>query len=127
VKQRIDLEKAAVAESFGTLAVRGRGKQHGVAAARAGSSKFRIAAAIAEKNGITKKQATAILQTIAELAYQQAKDTFTLPGIGKLILVQRAARTARNPATGKLVQIPAKRVVKFRLAKAAKHAILGST
>ena len=51
--------------------------------------------------------------------------TFTLPGLGKLVLVNRKARIGRNPATGEQIQIPAKRVVKFRVAKAAKDAILG--
>jgi DNA-binding protein HU-beta len=67
-----------------------------------------------------------ILDYIAELAYKHAKDTFTLPGIGKLVLRNRAARLGRNPKTGETIQIPAKRVVKFRVAKAAKDAILGA-
>ena len=50
---------------------------------------------------------------------------FTIPGLGKLVLVNRKARLGRNPATGATIQIPAKRVVKFRIAKAAKDAILG--
>ena len=49
----------------------------------------------------------------------------TLPGLGKLVLVNRKARMGRNPATGEAIQIKAKRVVKFRVAKAAKDAILG--
>jgi len=88
-------------------------------------SKSQIASAIADKNGITKKQAALILEHIAELAYKNAKNTFTLPGLGKLVLVNRKARIGRNPATGEQIQIPAKRVVKFRVAKAAKDAILG--
>jgi DNA-binding protein HU-beta len=88
-------------------------------------SKSQIAAAIADKHGISKKQATEILEQIADLAYKNAKNTFTLPGLGKLVLVNRAARLGRNPATGAQIQIPAKRVVKFRVAKAAKDAILG--
>jgi DNA-binding protein HU-beta len=88
-------------------------------------SKSQIASAIADKNGITKKQAGLILEHIAELAYKNAKNTFTLPGLGKLVLVNRKARIGRNPATGEQIQIPAKRVVKFRVAKAAKDAILG--
>jgi DNA-binding protein HU-beta len=67
-----------------------------------------------------------ILEHIATLAYKHAKDTFTLPGIGKLVLKNRAARMGRNPKTGETISIPAKRVVKFRVAKAAKDAILGS-
>jgi len=89
-------------------------------------SKSQIAAAIADKAGLTKKQATDILEQIAQLAYKNAKNTFTLPGLGKMVLVNRAARLGRNPATGQPIQIPAKRVVKFRVAKAAKDAILGA-
>jgi len=89
-------------------------------------SKSQLAAAIAEKAEISKKQAVEILENIATLAYKHAKDTFTLPGIGKLVLKNRAARMGRNPKTGETIQIPAKRVVKFRVAKAAKDAILGA-
>ena len=88
-------------------------------------SKSQVAAAIAEKNSLSKKQAAEILDSIAELAYKNAKNTFTLPGLGKLVLVNRKARVGRNPATGESINIPAKRVVKFRVAKAAKDAILG--
>jgi DNA-binding protein HU-beta len=88
-------------------------------------SKSQLTAAIAEKAEISKKQAGEILEYIAALAYKHAKDTFTLPGIGKLVLRDRAARLGRNPKTGETIQIPAKRVVKFRVAKAAKDAILG--
>jgi DNA-binding protein HU-beta len=92
-------------------------------------SKSQIAATIADKNGITKKQATQILDCIAELAYKQARNTFTLPGLGKLVLVSRPARSMTmqfGPNKGKTITIPAKRVVKFRVAKAAKDAILGA-
>src|SRR6059036_369302 len=89
-------------------------------------SKSQIAAAVAEKAGITKKQAGEILEHIAQLAYKNAKNSFTLPGLGNLVLVNRKARIGRNPATGAQIQIPAKRVVKFRVAKAAKDAILGA-
>jgi DNA-binding protein HU-beta len=88
-------------------------------------SKSQIAAALAEKTEITKKQAVEVLDLLAALAYKNAKNTFTLPGIGKLVLVNRKARMGRNPATGEAIKIPAKRVVKFRVAKAAKDAILG--
>ena len=88
-------------------------------------TKSQIAAEIAAKNGLTKKAAAEILQSVVDLAYKQAKNTFTLPGLGKLVLVNRKARMGRNPATGETIQIKAKRVVKFRVAKAAKDAILG--
>jgi DNA-binding protein HU-beta len=89
-------------------------------------SKSQVAASIAEKHELTKKQAAEILESVAQLAYKQAKNTFTLPGLGKLVLVNRAARIGRNPATGETINIPAKRVVKFRVSKAAKDAILGA-
>jgi DNA-binding protein HU-beta len=89
-------------------------------------TKSQIAAEIATKNNITKKAAAEILEFIAQLAYKNAKNTFTLPGLGKLVLVNRKARVGRNPATGETIQIKAKRVVKFRVAKAAKDAILGA-
>lgn len=89
-------------------------------------TKSQIAASVAETAGISKKQSVQILEHLAQLAYKQAKHTFTLPGIGKLVLVNRKARTGRNPLTGETIQIPAKRVVKFRVAKAAKDAILGA-
>jgi len=88
-------------------------------------TKSQIAASIAESNGITKKTAVEILDFLAELAYKNAKNSFTIPGLGKLVLVNRKARTGRNPATGETIQIKAKKVVKFRVAKAAKDAILG--
>jgi len=90
-------------------------------------TKSQIAAEIAAKNNITEKAAAEILECIAQLAYENAKDTFTLPGLGKLVLIDRKARIGRNPATGETIQIAAKRVVKFRVAKAAKDAILATT
>ena len=88
-------------------------------------SKSQVAAEVAAKAGLSKKQAVEILDHIAQLAYRNAKNSFTLPGLGKLVLVNRKARIGRNPATGEEIQIPAKKVVKFRVAKAAKDAILG--
>lgn len=89
-------------------------------------TKSQIAASIADRTGVTKKTASEILDYIAELAYKNAKNSFTLPGLGKLVLVNRKARIGRNPATGQEIKIPAKKVVKFRVAKAAKDAIIGS-
>ena len=88
-------------------------------------TKSQVTAAVAEKVGLTKTQAVQTLEALAELAYKNAKNSFTLPGLGKLVLVNRKARMGRNPATGAEIKIPAKRVVKFRVAKAAKDAILG--
>jgi DNA-binding protein HU-beta len=88
-------------------------------------TKSQIVAALAEAVGLTKVQATQALEALVALAYKNAKNAFTLPGLGKLVLVNRKARMGRNPATGATIKIPAKRVVKFRVAKAAKDAILG--
>jgi DNA-binding protein HU-beta len=89
-------------------------------------SKSQVAAHIASKFDLKKKAAVGILEEIAKLSYREARNSFTLPGIGKLVLVDRKARIGRNPATGEQIQIPAKTVVKFRVAKAAKEAILGA-
>jgi DNA-binding protein HU-beta len=80
---------------------------------------------IAEESEVPRKTAARMLEALSEVAYKEAKKGFTLPGLGKLVLVQRKARTGRNPATGAAIKIPAKKVVKFRIAKAAKDAILG--
>ena len=69
--------------------------------------------------------AGAALEALVMMAYKNAKNGFTVPGLGKLVLVNRKARMGRNPATGATIKIPAKRVVKFRVAKACKDAILG--
>ena len=66
------------------------------------------------------------LEALVAIAYKNAKNSFTIPGLGKIVLVNRKARMGRNPATGETIKIAAKRVVKFRVAKAAKDAILGS-
>ena len=88
-------------------------------------SKSQIAASIAETVGLTKKQAVQTIEALVALAYKNAKNSFTIPGLGKIVLVNRKARMGRNPATGETIKIAAKRVVKFRVAKAAKDAILG--
>ncbi|MDA7618067.1 MAG: HU family DNA-binding protein [Verrucomicrobiota bacterium] len=87
-------------------------------------TKSQIATTIADQSGVTKKTATEILDLLAKLSYKHAKDGFTLPGIGKLVLVARKARTGRNPQTGESIKIPAKKVVKFRVAKACKDAVM---
>jgi len=89
-------------------------------------TKSQIVTTLAETVGLTKKQAAEALDNLAALAYKNAKNSFTIPGLGKLVLVNRKARMGRNPATGATIKIAAKRVVKFRVAKAAKDAILGT-
>jgi len=75
---------------------------------------------------VSNKLAKAMLETIASTAIKEVKKTgaFVIPGIGKLVRVDRKARMGRNPATGEAISIPAKKVVKFRVAKAAKDAIV---
>ncbi len=89
----------------------------------AAMTKTQIVAKLAEKVGVTKKQAGVALTALVEMAYKGAKDGFTIPGLGKLVVVNRKAREGRNPATGEKIKIPAKKVLKFRIAKAAKDAI----
>jgi DNA-binding protein HU-beta len=92
-------------------------------------TKSEISASLAEKAGITKKQANLVLLAQAELAYKNAKNTFVIPGIGKLVLVDRPARTMIipfGPKKGQEVKVPKKKAIKFRIAKAAKVAILGA-
>ena len=72
-----------------------------------------------------KKLAEAFIEEYTKLAYKEAKKSFVMPGLGKLVVAKRKARTGRNPATGETIKIPAKTVLKFRIAKAAKDAILG--
>jgi DNA-binding protein HU-beta len=89
-------------------------------------TKAQIVSHFAEKFEISKKMASAIIEEVAALAVSETKKagSFTLPGIGKLVLAKRKARMGRNPATGKAIKIPAKTVVKMRIAKAAKEAIV---
>ncbi len=87
-------------------------------------TKVQVVAGVAEASGISKKQAAEALDALVNLAYKNAKNGFTVPGLGKLVLVDRKARIGRNPATGEEIKIPAKRVVKFRVAKACKDAVL---
>jgi DNA-binding protein HU-beta len=81
---------------------------------------------IAEATEVNNKVARAFLDTLSTMAIAEVKKNgvFVLPGIGRLVRVDRKARTGRNPATGETIKIPAKKVVKFRVAKAAKDSIV---
>ena len=81
---------------------------------------------LAEKSGMSRKDVAAFLDLLVQTSYNETKTKgeFTLPGLGKLVKKHREARMGRNPATGEQIQIPAKTVVKFRVAKAAKDSIL---
>ena len=89
-------------------------------------TKSQILAALAEKTNVSKKDVTALVDALVEMAYSEVKKSgeFAIAGLGKLVKVQRKARMGRNPATGEEIKIPAKTVVKFRVAKAAKEAVL---
>ena len=89
-------------------------------------TKTALIAHLADQVGLTKKQAAGTLEVLAQTAYKEAKRGFTVPGIGKLVLVKRKARLGRNPATGEQIKIPAKTVLKFRVAKACKDAVAGA-
>ena len=90
----------------------------------AGISKSETLNRLSEKTGLTKKQVGQFLDELAGLAYKEARSGFTIPGVGKLVIVDRKARMGRNPATGQPISIPAKRVLKFRIAKQAKDSVL---
>jgi DNA-binding protein HU-beta len=89
-------------------------------------TKSQIIEALANKVGVSKKEVATLMEAMTTLAYQEVKRNgeFVVPGIGKLVKVNRKARMGRNPATGAEIQIPAKTVVKFRVTKAAKEAVL---
>ena len=95
-------------------------------AAKKPLTKGQIVTHFAEKFELSKKGAMSIVDEMAALAIAETKKvgSFVLPGIGKLVLSKRKARVGRNPATGEEIQIPAKTVVKMRIAKACKDAIV---
>ncbi len=89
-------------------------------------TKAQIITALAEELALKKSEVTGFFDAVAELAYKETKKkgAFVLPGFGKLVKQKRKARKGRNPATGEEIKIPAKTVVKFRLQKACKDAIV---
>jgi len=89
-------------------------------------TKSQLMATLSEKTGLAKKEVVGLMEKLSELAYKEVKSggEFVLPGFGKLVKIQRKARIGRNPATGQEIQIPAKTVVKFKVAKAVKDVVL---
>ncbi|MGH9621407.1 MAG: HU family DNA-binding protein [Bryobacteraceae bacterium] len=81
---------------------------------------------LAETTGVNNRVTKQMLEALADLAVRETKKNgvFVMPGIGRLVRAERKARTGRNPATGETIKIPAKKVVKFRVAKAVKDAIV---
>jgi DNA-binding protein HU-beta len=93
---------------------------------RSRMTQTQIIQTLADRCEVTKKVAKSLLDKLAETAVAEVKKNgvFVLPGIGRLVRVDRKARLGRNPATGETIKIAAKKVVKFRVAKAAKDAIV---
>src|SRR5256885_13939990 len=91
-------------------------------------TKTELQVALAEATQTDKKTAAALLNALGLIAYKAVKKegAFVLPGFGKLVNQRRAARTAFNPQTRQKVKVAAKTVIKFRVAKRAKDAILGA-
>ena len=85
-----------------------------------------IVQALADGCEIPKKTAKGMMDHLAQTVISEVKKNgmFVIPGIGRLVRVDRKARMGRNPATGEAIKIAAKKVVKFRVAKAAKDAIV---
>ncbi len=88
-------------------------------------TKSAIIAHLAQKTSLSRKQVTDVMDQLYALAVKEARNKFIVPGMGRLVLANRKARMGRNPQTGEPIKIPAKRVVKFRLAKSLKDAVLG--
>lgn len=80
---------------------------------------------LAESSGMNKKDVKGLFDALSSLATTEVRKNgeFTVPGFGKLVKATRKAREGRNPATGAIIQIPAKTTVKFRLGKAMKDAV----
>jgi DNA-binding protein HU-beta len=89
-------------------------------------TKTQTIAHLAEKAQLPKKQIAAVLDELAALAVKHTKASgqFVIPGLGKAVKVARKARMGRNPQTGEAIKIPARTVVRFRMAKAFKDAVV---
>jgi len=90
-------------------------------------TKTELQLALAQATQTNKKTAGAFLDTLGALAYKEVKKNgeFVLPGFGKLVKQKRKARTGFNPKTQQKIRIPAKTVLKFRIAKVARDTVLG--
>ena len=89
-------------------------------------TKSQVLTQMSKSLALPKKKINELMFELTGLAYKEAKNAFTFPGLGKLVVVNRKARMGRNPQTGEAIKIPAKRVLKFRVAKACKDAVLGA-
>jgi DNA-binding protein HU-beta len=89
-------------------------------------TKSQIMSELASRWNVSKRQAGEMYDHFVKLAYEEVKRAgeFVMPALGKMAKKHRAARQGRNPATGATIQIPAKTVVKFSVAKSAKEALM---
>lgn len=94
--------------------------------AKKGLTKAQIVSHFADKLEVKKAVASTFFAELCTLAGKEVKKAgeFVVPGLGKLVLSKRKARMGRNPQTGEPIQIPAKTVLKFRIAKQMKDAVL---
>ena len=88
-------------------------------------TKSKIVAALAEAVDLPKKTSAAYLEALASMAHKEAKNGFTIPGVGKLVVRSYKARMGRNPQTGEAIKIPARKKVGFSVAKTFKESVLG--
>ena len=86
-------------------------------------TKDQIVTHLSKKTGTTKKVANQFMDELVKLSYKEAKKDFVIPGLGKLTVTSRKKRVGRNPATGETMVIPAKKVLKFKVAKPAQDAV----
>ncbi len=89
-------------------------------------TKSQVVAHLAGKSGLQKKAVAGLLGELVALATKECKSSgqFVIPGLGKAVKAHRKERMGRNPQTGEAIKIPAKTVVKFRLAKAFKDSVV---
>lgn len=119
----IDMKRVQIAiKTFLTYSTHKRDKEFIMASKP--MTKTEIIASLAEKTGLKKKEVQNFIDILIQLSYKEAKNGFTFPGLGKLVIQQRKARTGRNPKTGEAIKIPAKKVLKFKIAKACKDSVL---
>lgn len=83
-----------------------------------------VAALVAEKMDVTKKDAeTAVRATFEVVAESMKTDEVSIPGFGKFVAVEKEARVGRNPQTGEEIQVPAHKSPKFKASSSLKEAI----
>jgi DNA-binding protein HU-beta len=90
-------------------------------------TKSQLVQKLAEDSEISKKQADAVLQTLVDLTVTSVRkgDPVKIPGLGTFRKVQTKARMGRNPQTGEPIKIPARKKVRFSVAKTFKESVLG--